>query len=969
MSDRVREIFDEARDLEGPWRDAYLDDACGDDTALRREVESLLGHHDRLEAERVDVGDRRTRAAPSRRRPSSMATKVKTVPLGNPGRGNLAVGRVFAGRYRLDAELGRGGMGEVFRAHDLVLDQAVALKVLPESGSKHFDRLVNEVRLARQITHPNVCRVFDFGQAEGETFFTMELVDGDDLASLLRRAGPLAPDRVAVLAQQLCSGLAAAHDLGILHRDLKPANVLIDGQGRARLADFGIAVRASVDTNATSDSEASTVVPTPATAGTPSYIAPELWNGEPPTVASDLYAVGLVLYEAATGEPAIRGGKLADVARQHLEDSVEISRLAGLDPSLEEGIERCLEKDPSMRPRSVRALAATLPGADPLERALAAGQTPSPDTIARSMSVGGLGPPQVASWLVILLALLAGVLVGSDASHPGRQPWAEPAPEVRASWAEEVLETLGYDALPVADRAWGIYPDPDSLDPDGLLFWYRQSPWWLVPDTLDGAVVSEVGYYDPPPLDEGSVQMLLDAEGRLVTLKVLPAGFDGRSEGLIEGELDDDTAESGEVASPPAEPEPVESEPVESEPVESEPVESEPVEPDWAPLFEVARLADAPRREVEPESVPPLFADLRRAWLVDDATSQLTYRLEVATLGGRVVFVDRRPEGELPELPLAFVFELSFLLSGALSVLLVGAAIVGAWLNLRAGRGDPRGTRWLAAFVAVVQAVRWLVGSDHVPFFDVEVQRAAFVAGRILFEGLLAAIVYLALEPTARRHWPRALVAWSRLTRGHWRDQQVGVSVLVGAAVGAGWALVGTLDRLLVRALGLTAAPDDLVLWQLDQAMHGRRLLAGLLGHAVDAVYYGVLALFFLAVLRSTFKRMVPTLAVFVVVHAAILTSYGAHPAVSWILLGVGVGASGAWILVRFGLLAYIAASFVHELVDSAPLTLDSNSFYLETGVGIALVVAFLGIGGAWFALGSSRPSRTLTGLSESSPS
>ena len=157
----------------------------------------------------------------------------------------FAPGAIIAGRYRLVALLGRGGMGEVYRADDLTLDQPVALKFLPERRRGRPDsRLAqfhNELRIARQVSHKNVCRLYDLGDADGRRFLTMEYVDGEDLASLLRRIGRIPQDKAIELARQLCAGVAAAHERGVLHRDLKPANVMIDGDGNVRITDFGIA--------------------------------------------------------------------------------------------------------------------------------------------------------------------------------------------------------------------------------------------------------------------------------------------------------------------------------------------------------------------------------------------------------------------------------------------------------------------------------------------------------------------------------------------------------------------------------------------------------------------------------------------------------------------------------------------------------------------------------------------------------
>jgi serine/threonine-protein kinase len=149
-------------------------------------------------------------------------------------------GTMLAGRYRIVALVGRGGMGEVYRAEDLTLGQPVALKFLPEEVVNNADRLARfhqEVRVARQVSHPNVCRVYDIGEADGQPFLSMEYVDGEDLASLMRPIGRLPTGKATEIARQLCAGLAAAHDRGVLHRDLKPANVLIDGRGRARIDD------------------------------------------------------------------------------------------------------------------------------------------------------------------------------------------------------------------------------------------------------------------------------------------------------------------------------------------------------------------------------------------------------------------------------------------------------------------------------------------------------------------------------------------------------------------------------------------------------------------------------------------------------------------------------------------------------------------------------------------------------------
>jgi serine/threonine protein kinase len=186
--------------------------------------------------------------------------------------------------------LGRGGMGEVYRADDLTLDQPVALKFFPEGAARdqaHLAQFHNELRTARQVSHKNVCRLYDLGEADGRRFLTMEYVDGEDLASLLRRIGRIPQDKAVELARQLCAGVAAAHERGVLHRDLKPANVMIDGDGNVRITDFGIAT-AGADT-------------THAFAVTPQYMAPEQLAGQPASVKTDLSRSGSCCSKSSPG--------------------------------------------------------------------------------------------------------------------------------------------------------------------------------------------------------------------------------------------------------------------------------------------------------------------------------------------------------------------------------------------------------------------------------------------------------------------------------------------------------------------------------------------------------------------------------------------------------------------------------------------------------------------------------------------
>ena len=443
-------------------------------------------------------------------------------------------GSMVAGRYRVVGLLGRGGMGEVYRADDLKLGQPVALKFLPESVKDSPDRLrlfLNEVRLALRITHSNVCRVHDIGEVDGQHYISMEYVDGEDLASLLRRIGHLPKDKAVQVARQICAGVAAAHEQQILHRDLKPANVMIDGRGRVKITDFGLAGLA----DAFGAGEIRS--------GTPAYMAPEQLAGKEVTFKSDIYALGLVLYELFTGKPAFEASSMTEMAR--LQSSATptnpSSHVEGFDPTVEKAILRCLQKDPADRPISALAVAAALPGGDPLAAALAAGETPSPEMVADAGSVGGLGPATVVVFLaLILLGLAVRPFVAERVSITGSVPLELP-PEVLAAEARKIVEQAGYTEPPVDTEHGFVYDDEyfehergrppeerwkglDAVRPAPIHYWYRQSPRHLTPTSF--ATYPSVIPDDPASSVSGMADVRLDPQGRLLRLSIVPPQVD-----------------------------------------------------------------------------------------------------------------------------------------------------------------------------------------------------------------------------------------------------------------------------------------------------------------------------------------------------------------------------------------------------------------------------------------------------------
>jgi eukaryotic-like serine/threonine-protein kinase len=261
----------------------------------------------------------------------------------------FVTGDVFAGRYRMVARLGVAAMGEVWRADDLVLGTAVALKIILAPSTDTRRQILNEVRLARQITDPNVRRVFDVGEAGDDVFCTMELIDGQDLGTLLKRVGRLPPEKVSDIGRQVLSGLAAAHAQGVLHRDLRPANILIDQYGVVCITDFAIGIPTG--------NEAEQAAPDALV-----YMAPEqLSPGAPLSERTDLYAVGVVLYELLVGEPPPRSGSSTPPSPSQ--------RISEVDARLEHAIVQAMSWNPRERPPSAEAMRA---GLDARPRARAA---------------------------------------------------------------------------------------------------------------------------------------------------------------------------------------------------------------------------------------------------------------------------------------------------------------------------------------------------------------------------------------------------------------------------------------------------------------------------------------------------------------------------------------------------------------------------------------------------------------------
>jgi eukaryotic-like serine/threonine-protein kinase len=317
--DHLKELFDEAVNLSADQRAAYLDKVCGDDAALRAELQRLLD---------ADEQANSFMNMPAVKWTSSTESVSPAV---------FSAGEKVAGRFRIMRFLGQGGMGQVYQAEDEVLGGFVALKTIrPEIASdpKPLERFKQEVRLAKEVTHDNVCRIFDMDHHNAPPFITMEFLEGVTLGVRLHE-GRMTTAEAYPLIKQIAEGLNAAHRKGIIHRDLKPGNIMLTptgGDWQAKVMDFGLA------RNLEGDSTMASRKPM----GTPGYMAPELFAGARATIASDIYAFGVVMFEMATGTRA---------AFDHSQPAPSPHTFVpSLDPNWEAAMLRCLERDPAKRP-------------------------------------------------------------------------------------------------------------------------------------------------------------------------------------------------------------------------------------------------------------------------------------------------------------------------------------------------------------------------------------------------------------------------------------------------------------------------------------------------------------------------------------------------------------------------------------------------------------------------------------------
>ena len=811
--------------------------------------------------------------------------------------GRFPPGAVLGNRYRIVAMLGRGGMGEVYRADDLRLGQQVALKFLSRDSATaaDHDRLLQEVRIGREISHPNVCRLYDIADVEGRLCIAMEYVDGEDLASLLRRIGRLPPDKALTVARDLCGGLAAAHEKGVVHRDLKPANVMIDGRGRARITDFGLAV-------AIESAHGST-------GGTPAYMAPEQLAGTPASVRSDIFALGLVLFEIFSGRRAVEGHSIGEISERHKTLlATSLSRIVpGIDSQIEKAIYWCLASDPGQRPASADEIARALPERDPLAAALAAGETPSPSVVADAGAVGDLRHRAAWTALAMTIVGIAAVALLAQRTMVYHLVKLPKRPEVLQHTSEEIAGLIA-PAGSVADRAswmefdgWRVGEGsewPLDAAPSPFLFNYRQSPRPLVGKNLEFRV-----FWNDPPLDVSEqVNVRIDAEGRLMELVVVPP-------------------QRIETPNAPAS------------------------AYDWQQLLAKTGLETASLRPDVPRWTAPVDSDAKKAWTGRYPGGRGEVRIEAASYRGRPVWLSvlmpwakatrMGAQSHDPMMRLVVGVQILFL------IVLPVAAIFSARRNLRRGQGDTRGALMFGGAVAVLIGIASLLRLHHPASFRAEWTLLSQLTANVSFWGAMVALMYIAIEPFIRKRWPEMLISWSRLVAGRWRDPMIGRDLLIGVA--AGVSIVVLTHALAIAEWSLM--PRVVSPLKVATAFGSVNHVAYFLVRAIVEALLRSLAVVSILVLMRRLLRvtwLAAAITIMVIAAGSLDLALGTPVARAITVLTAGIGA--VTLMIRFGLLAVSGFAYAYLVLTYLPITFDpSRWFFGRSLLMIATVIALAG--------------------------
>jgi len=895
-----------------------LDSSAGD--LFRKAIEASESGKDKLLAEarssvRQDVKQLLEIDAEAQKE-----SLLNTLQVSASEHGRFVPGTLITSRYRIVSLVGRGGMGEVYRADDLQIGEAVALKFPSwnfRGDQKQAKQFYAEVRSARQVMHPSVCQVYDVGQFDGETFITMEYIDGEDLKSLLQRIGRLTQEKAIEIGSQICIGLAAAHANGVLHRDLKPSNVMIDGKGQARITDFGLAYLAQTEARR---SDAS---------GTPAYMAPEqLLRGET-SVQSDLYSLGLILFELFTAQYAHPSGSTSDLIKLHKTESGPVRPsdiFEEIDPAVDAAVRRCLDADPGSRPNNAATVAALLTlGKQPYINDLTV-SAPSPELVATYGERDVLSPMIAGLTSILAIVGLCGTLLLSGSSRRlSATPLAQP--QVLERDARRIIEQFGYSTKQ-ADWAGGFLSQKqNNAEEMGPAFWFRQSPTPLIGTQIPlearpanyGTVVD---LHDPPWTTPGMIALTLDASrernfsgATLKWFRATPARI--RTQDADDApKIDWPSSFNPEVIG-----------------------------------FDLNELQHATWRTTPPDAFDQQFAWEGALPSLEAGSAGRYVYVEAAAFRGRPTYFNVMNEEDFDSETQTLTESSSndtdtgfgLPISNIMTVLAIAFF---ARRNWRLRRCDRNGAAKIAMFVFAGQMIGWVCLTSHV-FAASEYFLVRDGLKSAIGSAFTAWVVYLALEPFVRKHVPNLLVSWSRLLDGNWTDPSVGRDILFALTVSVWVEVLLALVHSLPGANGLEIPHLALTGWD------------GVIGLAIGggANFLTWMLIIFttcIAIYRFTGQLWLACAFIFLGTGLSAAARDG-NLTLSYLYVAVAVlPAIGT---VRLGLL-FLVSFAIFDYWLQQPITTDINAFYFPTAVFWMTVFVLLTLLTATISLGNRR--RTL---------
>ena len=716
----------------------------------------------------------------------------------------------------------------------------------------------------------------------------MEYIDGEDLRVLLRRIGRLPHDKGVEIAQQMCAGLAAAHERSVLHRDLKPANIMIDGRGQVRITDFGLA-------KVLGDGVQGEI------AGTPAYMAPEqLQNGET-SERSDLYSLGLILAELFLGKPVNKSGSVAELVEHYHSSSSSVDSLSSVDvdPAVERVIHACLQRDPKDRPSSARQLAQALPGGDPLEAAVAAGTTPSPELVFNA-------PTKERIPLLVSVGLLCVVVLGIAAAViNGRRSkrMIETSPQVLSARCAEIVKTLGYSELPKntrygAQMNFELKQKIKTLQIDQqeatlkshsqplYQFWQRWTDGVYEVEEFHAAFVATAE--GPIVNGDREATVIVDKSGHLIGLKIVG----------IEPEVP--SADNEQV--------------------------------DWSTVMSLAGLESSDVVETSVVAKPPIFCTELVAWEV--GTGEQKRVIHVGALAGQCNYfevIGLQKSMQLRQEPGLFGY-------------VVGVAIpiffmLIAWVNVRASRADWNGAMRASLLIFGLYSLQEVLA--------IRLQSPALVEslvgllhdrawGHMAGHAFFICIIYLGIEPYVRRFWPRSLVGFSRALCCKWTDQIVGNELLIGVSAGA---LAGIIVHLVAAACNMsTWEPIAIVL------THPTEWLAGMTNQ-IASMFLGVFALAATCVFVRVFARRLPFVLTIFSLSAAVTAFQVVQNPDDWMSVFQGLLTFAMLVLLftRIGMLAAYAGLLAMTMLTTA-LPVNIESWYAGYAIASLMIPSGLAL-------------------------